>query len=150
MKQIKFKDCEGSIFGGIDLGFSKDQDEAYRKAKGRFLELGQMITKYQEKLDNSILKYKLNDMAVIFKAYTDILNSGYTDNADKLKTAQECLKYYPELQNSIVYIDGFDVFTSHLYSFIEELIKCTDVVIAISSDIDDKCYEIQQKTLKAR
>ena len=105
------------------------------------------IIAVSEKLDNSILKYKLNDMAVIFKAYTDILNSGYTDNADKLKTAQECLKYYPELQNSIVYIDGFDVFTSHLYSFIEELIKCTDVVIAISSDIDDKCYEIQQKTL---
>ena len=106
------------------------------------------IIAVSQKLDNSILKYKLNDMAVIFKAYSDILESGYTDNADKLKTAQECLKYYPELKSSVVYIDGFDVFTSHLYSFISELMKCTDVVIALSSDFNDKCYEIQQKTLE--
>ncbi len=106
------------------------------------------IIAVSEKLDNSILKYKLNDMALIFKSYTDILEAGYTDNADKLKTAQSLLKYYPELKDSVVYIDGFDVFTSHLYNFIAELIKCSDVVIALSSDINDKSYEIQQKTLE--
>lgn len=104
------------------------------------------IVSAAEKLDNSILKYKLNDMAVIYKAYCDILDSGYTDNADKLKTAQELLKYYPEMKDTIVYIDGFDVFTSRLYSFIGELIKCCDVVIALSADDTDKGYEIHQKT----
>ncbi len=103
-----------------------------------------------ERLDNGILKYKLNDMAVIYKAYTDILDRGYTDNADKLKTAEGLIKFYPEFKDAVIYIDGFDVLTSRLYSFFSELIKCTDVVIALSSDDTglDKSYEIHKKTLE--
>lgn len=102
------------------------------------------------KLEDGVLKYKLNDMAVIFKAYSDILQSGYTDNADKLKTAGELLKFYPSLKDTVVYIDGFDVLTSHLVNFISALINSTDVVIALSSaenGKDRKAYEIHEKTL---
>lgn len=62
VEKVDFSKARGSILGGIDLGFSKDQDDAYRKAKGRFLELGQMITKYQEKLDNSIIPNWLDNL----------------------------------------------------------------------------------------
>lgn len=107
------------------------------------------IIAVSQKLDESILKYKLNDMAVIYKAYTEILDSGYTDNADKLKTAEELLKFYPDLKDTVVYIDGFDVFTSRLYSFFKELLKCTDVVIALNSDFanTDRGYDVHRKTL---
>ncbi len=104
-----------------------------------------------EKLDSSILKYKLNDMAHIYQAYIDILERGYTDNANKLYAAQNLLPAYKELKNNVVYIDGFDVFTSHLYNFIGALIESTDVVIALSSCEDGKdkeAYEIHKKTLE--
>lgn len=107
------------------------------------------IINVSQKLPDSILKYKLNDMALIFKEYTAILKKGYTDNADKLLTAQNLLKYYPPLKDAVVYIDGFDVFTSHLYNFIEKLTESANVVITVSSSMDfsDKpAYEIHQDT----
>ncbi len=102
------------------------------------------------KLDDGVLKYKLNDMALIYKAYTNILDLGYTDNADKLMTAKELLKFYPPLKDTVVYIDGFDVMTSHLLGFLTELISVTDVTIAISSydnGKDKSAYDIHHNTL---
>ncbi len=104
-----------------------------------------------EKLDPSVLKYKLNDTALIYKKYTEILDSGYTDNADRLKKAQGMISQYQPFKNCEIFIDGFDVFTSRLYSFIAELMQHCSVTVALSSapDAADKsAYEIHTQTLK--
>ncbi len=102
------------------------------------------------KLDDGILKYKLTDMALIYEEFTKILQLGYTDNADKLRTAQELLPYYSQIKDAVIYIDGFDVFTTSLYNLIGALIEQTDVVIAVSSadkKDDNNAYEIHEITL---
>lgn len=102
------------------------------------------------KLDDGILKYKLTDMAIIYEEFTKILQLGYTDNADKLKTAQELLPYYNQIKDAVVYIDGFDVFTTSLYNLIGALMEQTDVIIAVSSadkNDDNNAYEIHEITL---
>ncbi len=55
VEKVDFSKARGSILGGIDLGFSGNQEEALDKAKDRFLQLGQMIERYQEELDKSII-----------------------------------------------------------------------------------------------
>ncbi len=109
------------------------------------------LLKVIEKLDKSILKMKLNDMAVLYEEYNKVLESGYTDNADKLKTVQELLPLYSEIKNAVIFIDGFDVFTTSLYNLIGALMEQTDVVIALSSAEnmqDNSAYEIHQITLE--
>ncbi len=104
-----------------------------------------------EKLDDSILKQKLHDTALIYKSYTEFLSSGYADNAYRLIRAQELLPTYTPLENATVFIDGFDVFTSRLYSFIGALLQKCDVVIALSSALnhdDSAAYEIHEETLR--
>ncbi len=103
-----------------------------------------------EKLNDGILKYKLSDMAVIYEEFSKILQLGYTDNADKLKTAEELLPLYQQIKDSVIFIDGFDVFTTSLYNLIGGLMEQTDVVIAVSSadeQEDNSAYEIHQITL---
>lgn len=103
-----------------------------------------------EKLEDGVLKYKLSDMALIYEEFNKILQLGYTDNADKLKTAQELLPFYQQIKDSVIFIDGFDVFTTSLYNLIGALMEQTDVVIAVSSadeQEDNSAYEIHQITL---
>lgn len=103
------------------------------------------------KLPDGMLKYKLHDTALIYDKYSALLEKGYTDNSDRLACACALLPEYEPLKSSVVYIDGFDVFTSRLYSFIGGLIKECDVVIALSSSLGEKdreAYEIHETTLK--
>ncbi len=107
------------------------------------------IVSTANELSESILKQKLLDTAEIYKEYTDMLAAGYTDNADRLECAKQLLKDYTPLKECAVYIDGFDVFTSRLYDFIGEMIKHTDVTVALASAEnapDSEAYEIQEKT----
>lgn len=102
-----------------------------------------------EKLKPSILKYKLNDTALIYQKYSEILDSGYTDNADRLKKAQELLPQYRPLDNCEIFIDGFDVFTSRLYSFIGAMMLRSNVTIALSyagDSLDKSAYALHAQT----
>lgn len=104
-----------------------------------------------EKLEASILKYKLTDTALIYQKYIEILDSGYTDNADRLKKAEELLLQYRPLDGCEIFIDGFDVFTSRLYSFISKMMLNGNVTIALSSapeDADKSAYELHTQTLQ--
>lgn len=104
-----------------------------------------------EKLPDGMLKYKLHDTALIFDKYSALLEKGYTDNSDRLACACALLPEYDPIKNAVVYIDGFDVFTSRLYSFIGALMKECDVVITLSSSrdkTDREAYEIHENTLK--
>ena len=104
-----------------------------------------------KKLDDGILKYKLTDTALIYNEYINVLKTGYTDNAHKLKFASSLLKDYFQNDDTCVYIDGFDVYTTHLFDFIRELIAVTDVVITVPSaegHSDRNAYKIHEKTLE--
>ena len=103
------------------------------------------------KLNESILKQKLTDMSKIYGEYSKILESGYTDNSDRLLSAAQALENYSPIKEAHVFIDGFDVFTSRLYQFIRSIAMQTDVTIAVSSSMgapDSDAYEIHLQTLK--
>lgn len=103
-----------------------------------------------KKLDDEILRQKLIDISVIFSRYMQILSSGYTDNIDRLNSARELIPYYTPLSQAKVFIDGFDLFTNQLFSFIAALAHVCDVDIALSSAMDKsdkRAYEFHQQTL---
>ncbi|MBP5662287.1 MAG: PD-(D/E)XK nuclease family protein, partial [Clostridia bacterium] len=107
------------------------------------------LTRVADELPEGVLKHKLTDMARLFSAYQDVLKNGYTDNADRLLTAQSLLPLYHPLDRSVVFLDGFDVFTSRLYQFITALLCRCDVVIALSDaegGSDRAAYEIFEQT----
>ncbi len=114
-------------------------------------------------VNNDLLRSKLHDTAVIFSEYENVLKAGYTDNANRLKTAKENLYRYTPLKNCTVFIDGFDVFTTCLYQFIGEIMNHCDVVIGLSQSnvlpidkntqkksahYDREVYEIHENTYK--
>jgi len=103
-----------------------------------------------KKLKKSVLQDKLFDTALIYGKYLELMANGYTDNADRIKTAQECLPKYEPLKNTKIFIDGFDVFTSRLYGFIFELARYCDITVAVcackkKSDAD--AYKIHENTV---
>ncbi|MBR2861567.1 MAG: PD-(D/E)XK nuclease family protein [Clostridia bacterium] len=102
-----------------------------------------------EKLEDGILKQKLTDTALIFSAYSSFLERGYTDNADRLASAQALIPHYEPLKDTVIFIDGFDVFTSRLTDFIGALMQNCDVVISIADaqgKNDGNAYKIHEKT----
>lgn len=104
-----------------------------------------------ETLPDGVLKYKLHDTALIYEKYIELLSHGYTDNSDRLLSAQNALGECDFLSETVIFIDGFDVFTSRLLSFITALMNKCDVVIALSSscgESDRDAYEIHENTLK--
>lgn len=104
-----------------------------------------------ETLPDGVLKYKLHDTALIYEKYMHLLSEGYTDNSDRLLSAQHAIPECDMLSDTVIFIDGFDVFTSRLLSFISALMNKCDVVIALSSSrdrSDREAYEIHENTLK--
>ncbi len=110
----------------------------------------QALKQTAEKLEDGLLKQKLNDICIIYERYMQILSSGYTDNIDRLNSAKELIPYYSPLKNVKIFIDGFDLFTSQLFSFIIALAHVCDVDIALSSAMDKsdrRAYEFHEQTL---
>lgn len=103
-----------------------------------------------DKLDDELLKHKLNDICLIYQRYMQILSSGYTDNVDRINSAISLIPYYTPLKDVKIFIDGFDLFTNQLFSFIIALAHNCEVDITISSAMDKsdaRAYEFHKQTL---
>ncbi|MDO4745327.1 MAG: PD-(D/E)XK nuclease family protein [Bacillota bacterium] len=73
--------------------------------------------------DNGYLKYKLEDIAVIYDEYQERIKDKYLDAEDYILFYGDKIMKAPMVKKSEVWIYGFDTFTPKNYLVIERLIK---------------------------
>ena len=81
------------------------------------------------------LKYKLEDIELLFFAYNDIIKNSYIDENDLLSILNENIEKTEMFNDSIIYIDEFAGFTKQEFLLIEKLLKVAKIVnISICTD----------------
>lgn len=85
-------------------------------------------------LHDSELKFKLQDVALLYGAYEEELHRGFIDAEDQLDTAIRQLKESDYLRGSAFYIDEFSDFTPKQLEMLEVLLGKGDVTITLTYD----------------
>ncbi len=107
-----------------------------------------------EKTDTPYLKYKLQDLYVLYNEYQLALKNNYIDEEDILTILASKLDKTDMFKDSIIYIDEFVGYTSQEYEIIRELIKkakqvnitvCTDS-LNISNDKESDLFFANKET----
>ena len=75
------------------------------------------------KIDNKLLKLKLEDVNRIYKIYQETIKNSYIDEDDILTILANQIEKSTVLDDSIIYIDEFVGFTTQEYKVIEEILK---------------------------
>ena len=100
------------------------------------------------------LKIKLVDLAKLYKAYIEYLESGFSDVQDEMGILEMSIKLNPEIyQNSLFVFDGFQVYTPSEYSVILAIADKSDMVFSFTLDETEfdgfeETYRTQKKCLK--
>ncbi|QUH25644.1 helicase-exonuclease AddAB subunit AddB [Serpentinicella alkaliphila] len=103
-----------------------------------------------DRLDENTLKFKLQDMALIYSAFNGYLKGKYIDNEDHINLLIESIEKASFLDEAEVWIDGFHQFTPQTLRIIEKLIlKCKNVSVALTYDIKNEAnlFFLTQRTL---
>ena len=83
------------------------------------------------------LKYKLEDIHIIYEHFEKEMYNKYIDAEDELTIFAEKLEQSVKFNNAIVWIDEFSGFTPQEYKIIEKLmLKCKQVNITLCSDCE--------------
>lgn len=81
------------------------------------------------------LKYKLEDIQLLYKSYNELINNKYIDENDILTILNENIEKVDMFKNTIIYIDEFAGFTKQEYLLIEKLLKMAkELTISICTD----------------
>lgn len=89
--------------------------------------------KEQIKNEKKVLSLKLDEIISIYKEYEKLLN-GKKDSTQKLEVLKEAISTTKFFENSILFIDGFDMFSKIQYTILESIIgKAKDTFIAITN-----------------
>ncbi len=95
----------------------------------------EILEKAIENTENMYLKYKLQDVYILFEEYETRLENKYIDSNDLLTKLIENLDQSKMFDDSIVYIDEFAGFTSQEYTIIKKILqKAKRVNITICTD----------------
>jgi ATP-dependent helicase/nuclease subunit B len=95
--------------------------------------------------DNSPLKNKLSDIAVIFEEFEKRLHRDYIDQEDDISLLAQKLPESKEFDGAEIWIDGFSGFTPQEYGVIAELLKkARRVNVTICADILNEIYDIDE------
>lgn len=104
------------------------------------------------KASNGLLKAKLTDAAVIYAEYERLTEGKYTDTQDHFILACLLADKCPQLKQTWVYIDGFEVFTQKMLQLIETLAKIVPelcVSLPASSDgADGELYALSENACR--
>ena len=88
-----------------------------------------------DKLDDNYLKYKLNDMNIVFQKFEERINNNYIDETDLLTYLAENIDKTDIIKNSIIYLDEFSGFTNQEYNIITKFLEnAKQVNITITTD----------------
>jgi len=103
-------------------------------------------------IEEETLKFKLQDMALIYSAFNSYLDGKYIDNEDHINLLIDSVEKANFLEGAEVWIDGFHQFTPQTIRIIEKLmLKCKNVYIGLTYDFDNKdnsnLFYITQNTL---
>lgn len=106
----------------------------------------QDLQKEIEKIEDTYLKTKLKDMAIIYEKFEEQIAGKYIEETDLLTMLAEYIGESNFIQDSIIYLDEFAGFTKQEYEVIKEFVKlakqvnitiCTDDLnINTNPDID--------------
>lgn len=106
-----------------------------------------------EKLEeDSILKMKLMDIALIYSRFNSYLENRYVDNEDHLNLLIESIEKAAFLEKAEIWIDGFHVFTPQTIKIIEKLLlRAKEVYITFTMELkgrewDKDLFHISQNT----
>ncbi len=115
-------------------GFIENLDKIFTEYKRYCLEPAQLFEAaiYEESIS---LRSKLNDLALVYHKFTDVMQATYVDAEDHFQILAEKIPFSTYLQKATIYIDGFHGFTPLEKNIIEQLIKhCQKVTVSLTLD----------------
>ncbi|MEG1581822.1 MAG: PD-(D/E)XK nuclease family protein [Clostridia bacterium] len=84
-------------------------------------------------LVSSSLRFKMQDIQLIYAEYENFLKTNYIDASDKVMALAEMIGDSELLKNSFVYIVGSNNATTHIYNCVKALIKTAKSVLVSAS-----------------
>lgn len=103
-------------------GFVKKISEAITEFK-RFDVTPFQLIDASEKIEKLGLKEKLEDLALIYSSFEEVLHKNYIDEEDELDLLSKKLEKSLQFEGAEFWIDGFTGFTPKQYKVIEKLLK---------------------------
>lgn len=120
------------------LGKSDDNVDLSMTAITEFKKHGITVQDLQqeiEKIEDSYLQTKLQDMVLIYEKFQEHIEGKYIEETDLLTILANHIEETDLVQNSIIYLDEFAGFTKQEYSVIEKFVKLAKQVnITICTD----------------
>lgn len=99
-----------------------------------------------------LLKAKLQDAALVFEKYEELIQGRYADTQDYFILAGSLASQCGVLKETAVYIDGFEVFTKKMLEFIISLCKgAPEVYVSLPSAMggaDEELYALSENALR--
>ncbi len=95
--------------------------------------LGRMIGSAEKK---PVLKRKLEDMSIAYKAFLDYINNNYITSEEIITVFSEIAGKSSLIRGSVIYLDGFTGFTPLQYKLLAEFMKAAEKVY-VTVAIDD-------------
>ncbi len=92
-----------------------------------------------KRVGSETLKYKLDDLSLIYENYDAMLGERFLDPADMLTYVYEKLKQFNYFENKTVFLDSFKGFTGQQYTIIKQIFsQAKDVYISFTEDPEIK------------
>ncbi|MBC6316865.1 helicase-exonuclease AddAB subunit AddB [Listeria grandensis] len=142
------KQDELKLFGrnGSKKGFIKELEQIFKEMKQCCVEQEQL-----QGFDNESsvdLNNKMADIAVLYKAYEELLAGKYLENEDYLGLLANAISGSQFLRESTIFIDGFHEFSPQEYLILGELFAtCKNVTIALTLDQAYSMNNLQEYNL---
>ncbi len=113
---------------GATVGAMRATVRELRTMRLRHAELSEAILK----VEDSSLKKKLQDYALVSSVYHDLLTESYADASDRLDRLADLLRRYHPLAGAHIYVDGFSSFTEQEYTILGALLDTSPMTVTLS------------------
>lgn len=91
-----------------------------------------------EQTDNTVLKLKLLDTALIYEEYNAVISEKFIDPLDRLTKLYNTLKNYKFFEGKTVFLDSFEGFTGQQYKIIDCILSdAACVIVSLADNVND-------------
>ena len=88
--------------------------------------------------EDSLLQMKMNDVSVLYQAFTDYLEGHYMTGEGVMDALKKAIPFSRKLKNSVLLLDGFTGFTPVQMNVIRELLAvCDQVLVTVTMDVKE-------------